>query len=140
MNREISSIRSAQDVSSALHTASGAHPLDLQLANNFLGRFRGLMLRSSLAPGQGLLITRCPSVHSLFMRFAIDVIYLDEAGLVTRCTSHLKPWRASTGRSRLAGHATAHALELRAGSIQALTIEVGNRLYHPLFTQSTRHA
>ncbi len=134
-------IQRAQD--SHLYTASGAHPLDLKLANTFLSRFCGLMLRQALAPNQGLLITRCPSVHSLFMRFAIDVIYLDHGGLVTRCTSQLKPWRASAGRSRLSGHATAHALELRAGSIQALNIEVGNRLYHPWFAlpkQGARHA
>jgi uncharacterized membrane protein (UPF0127 family) len=126
-----------------LHTASGAHALDLQLANSFLSRFRGLMLRQALQPDQGLLITRCPSVHSLFMRFAIDVIYLDHTGLVTRCTPHLKPWRASAGRSRLAGHATAHALELPAGSIQRLHIETGSRLHHPLFVPleaNVRHA
>ena len=118
---------------SHLHTSSGAHPLDLRLANTFFSRFHGLMLRKALQPDQGLLITRCPSVHSLFMRFAIDVIYLDQSGLVTRCTPHLKPWRASAGRSRLAGHATAHALELPAGSIQRLHIETGSRLHHPLF-------
>ena len=116
-----------------LHTASGAHPLDLRLANTFFSRFLGLLLRTALRPDQGLPITRCPSVHSLFMRFAIDVIYLDQSGLVTRCTSRLKPWRASAGRSRLAGHATAHALELPAGSIQRLHIETGSRLHHPLF-------
>lgn len=118
-----------------LHTASGAHALDLRLANTFFSRFHGLMLRKALQPDQGLLITRCPSVHSLFMRFAIDVIYLDQTGLITRCTPHLKPWRASTGRSRVAGHATAHALELPAGSIERMHIEIGNRLHHPLFVQ-----
>ncbi|MHB1232061.1 MAG: DUF192 domain-containing protein [Burkholderiales bacterium] len=137
MRAHLSSQRTQE---SHLYTASGTHPLDLRLANTFLSRLCGLMLRQALAPNQGLLITRCPSVHSLFMRFAIDVIYLDQGGFVTRCTPQLKPWRASTGRSRLSGHTTAHALELRAGSIQALNIAVGNRLYHPLFTQSTRHA
>ena len=131
---------SAQDNLSLLHTVSGSHPLDLRLANTFFSRFHGLMLRKALQPDQGLLITRCPSVHSLFMRFAIDVIYLDRSGLVTRCSPHLKPWRTSAGRSQLAGHATAHALELPAGSIQRLHIETGNRLHHPLFAQSTCHA
>ena len=126
-----------------LHTSSGAHPLDLRVATTFFSRFHGLMLRKALQPDQGLLITRCPSVHSLFMRFAIDVIYLDQSGFVTRCTPHLKPWRASAGRSRLAGHATAHALELPAGSIQRLHIETGSRLHHPMFPAlepDTRHA
>lgn len=135
-------ILSEQESLPHLHTVSGAHPLDLRLANTFFSRFHGLMLRQALAPDQGLLITRCPSVHSLFMRFAIDVIYLDRSGLVTRCTP-LQPWRASAGRSRLAGHATAHALELPAGSIQRLHIETGNRLHHPMFSAldaNTRHA
>lgn len=119
-----------------LHTSSGKHPLNIQLANNFFSRFRGLMLRKALQPDQGLLITRCPSVHSLFMRCAIDVVYLDKNGIVTRCAPQLKPWRASTGRSQLTGHTTAHALELRDGSIQHLNIETGNQLYHPMFASS----
>lgn len=114
-----------------LHTASGAYPLDLRLAGTFLSRFCGLMLSKPLPPGHGLLITRCPNVHSLFMRYPIDVIYLDQGGLVTRCTAGLKPWRASSGQSRLAGHATAHTLELPAGSIGCLGIKPGDRLQHP---------
>ena len=128
---------------SHLHTASGMHALDLKLADTFFSRFRGLMLRKALQPNQGLLITRCPSVHSLFMRYAIDVVYLDPTGLVTRCAPQLKPWRASAGRSRLAGHTTAHTLELPAGSIRHLSIETGNRLHHPVFAPtapSARHA
>lgn len=136
-------VQNAPENLSHLHTASGVHALELKLADTFFSRFRGLMLREALQPNQGLLITRCPSVHSLFMRFAIDVVYLDQSGLVTRCAPQLKPWRASAGRSRLAGHTTAHALELPAGSIRHLSIETGNRLRHPVFAPtapSARHA
>ena len=85
---------------------------------------------------QALLITRCPSVHGFFMRYAIDVVYLASAAngmqhgaahyIVTHTTT-LKPWRISFGRGRCA-----HALELPAGSIQRLQIETGDELVvHP---------
>ena len=117
-----------------IRTQSGEHPLEVKLANSFFSRFCGLMFRKSLGENHGLLITRCPSVHSLFMRFVIDVVYLDCAGVVTRCAPTLKPWRASLGRSRLKGHVTAHALELQAGSIERMQILEGNRVLHPCFT------
>ena len=83
-----------------LHTASGAHALNIGLANSFLSRLNGLMFRKPLASDRGLLITRCPSVHTAFMRAAIDVVYLNKAGFVTRCVAHLKPWRASVSTGK----------------------------------------
>lgn len=119
---------------SHLSTPTGEYAVEIKLANNFFSRFRGLMFKKSLNENQGLLITRCPSVHSFFMRFSIDVIYLDSHGVVTRCAPCLKPWRASLGRSLLNDHATAHALEMSAGSIQRMHIETGSRLHHPCFS------
>ena len=120
-----------------LHTASGAHALNIGLANSFLSRLNGLMFRKPLASDRGLLITRCPSVHTAFMRAAIDVVYLNKAGFVTRCVAHLKPWRASvsTGKDAQAKPIpkAAHTLELAAGSIQQLNIQPGDRLEHTFF-------
>src|SRR5437879_5149366 len=78
-----------------LVTASGAHRLDVRLANNILTRFWGLMLRGALRPTQGLLLTPCFSVHGAFMRYPIDVVYLDRDGVVTKCVRGMKPWRGS---------------------------------------------
>lgn len=122
-----------------LHTASGSHSLDLRLADSFPSRFRGLMLARPLHGTQGLLITRCPSVHGAFLRYPIDVVYLDRNGTVTQCTS-LRPWRASiSGITRDADGKryarAAHALELAAGAIAAMAIQPGDRLSHPYLEQ-----
>jgi uncharacterized membrane protein (UPF0127 family) len=108
-----------------LHTASGAHPLRVGLADGFWRRLRGLMLAPPLALDAGLLLTGCGSVHCAFMRQAIDVVYLDAAGTVLRCVPHLRPWRASIGRG------ARHTLELAAGAIERLGIRPGDRLAHP---------
>jgi uncharacterized membrane protein (UPF0127 family) len=108
-----------------LHTASGAHPLDIALADGFWSRLRGLMLAPPLAPSAGLLLTRCASVHCAFMRQAIDVVYLDADGVVLACVPRLKPWRASAHRG------ARHTLELAAGAIDRLGIRPGDRLVHP---------
>jgi len=108
-----------------LHTASGAHPLEIALADGFWSRLRGLMLAPPLAPSAGLLLTRCASVHCAFMRQAIDVVYLDTDGVVLACVPRLRPWRASAHRG------ARHTLELAAGAIDRLGIRPGDRLAHP---------
>jgi outer membrane protein OmpA-like peptidoglycan-associated protein/uncharacterized membrane protein (UPF0127 family) len=120
-----------------LHTRSGAHRLRVPPANTFLSRFRGLMLTKALADDQGLLIIDCASVHTAFMRFAIDVVYLDECGNVLRCVSRLLPWRCSvsSGSGNLQGRRNAkaeHTLELMDGSIERLDIRKGDWLEHPV--------
>jgi outer membrane protein OmpA-like peptidoglycan-associated protein/uncharacterized membrane protein (UPF0127 family) len=129
--------RHAGDAGSAvLLTASGSHPLRLRRAASFVSRFCGLMLRAPLAPDAGLLLTGCPSVHTAFMRCAIDVVYLDAQGTVLKCVPQLRPWWGSISHAgrNAAGQRyprAAHALELAAGSIARLGIASGSRLQHP---------
>ena len=111
-----------------LHTASGAHPLRVALADGFLTRLRGLMLAPPLALDAGLLLTRCASVHCAFMRQAIDVLYLDANGAVLKCVPRVKPWRASAADPRSGAR---HTLELAAGAIERLGVKPGDRLEHP---------
>ena len=68
--------------------------LRVQVADNFLQRLRGLMLRSpaSLPLGMGLLIAPCNSIHMMFMRFAIDVVYIDENYKVLKVVENLPAW------------------------------------------------
>jgi outer membrane protein OmpA-like peptidoglycan-associated protein/uncharacterized membrane protein (UPF0127 family) len=126
-----------------LLTASGVHALRVRRAANFISRFCGLMLRGPLAPDAGLLLTGCPSVHTAFMRYAIDVVYLDAQGQVLKCVPHLRPWRGSVsnfGRDAagMRHRRATHTLELCAGSIARLDIAPGSRLQHPLwFAAST---
>ena len=77
------------------HGSSGPVVLAAQaeLAENFFQRAKGLLGRSSLAPGTGLLIRPCNSIHTFFMQFAIDVIFLNRQGQVLKIVRNLRPWR-----------------------------------------------
>jgi uncharacterized protein len=83
----------------------------------------GLLSRSSLQPGEALWIVPSRGVHTWGMRFAIDVLALDEAGTVVDCVSNLRPWRV-----RLPRKGTAGVLELPAGTLAASQTSLGHRV------------
>lgn len=64
----------------------------LEVANSWWARFRGLMLRRELAPGIALRIEPCGSIHMMFMRFPIDAVFYDADHRVTRVARGLRPW------------------------------------------------
>ena len=68
---------------------------DLELARTSWARFVGLMGRPRLERGKGLWIEPCNSIHMFFMRFAIDVLFLDKQRRVKKVMLNLKPWRIS---------------------------------------------
>ena len=68
---------------------------DMEMARTSWSRFMGLMGRPSLAQGAGLWIEPCNSIHMFFMRFAIDVLFLDRQRRVKKVMLNLKPWRIS---------------------------------------------
>ena len=53
---------------------------EVYLADNFFSRLKGLMFKSGLKKGEGLLIKQCKQVHTFFMKFDIDVVFLDKSG------------------------------------------------------------
>ncbi|GGX86241.1 OmpA family protein [Massilia dura] len=141
MTIPVSKAPEAPSAGAHMLTGSGSHPLAVRRAAGFFGRFRGLMLRPGLAPDAGLLLADCPSVHTAFMRFTIDVLYLDRQGTVLKCVPGLRPWRASVSNTGRAAdgrrHVRAmHTLELAEGSIARLGIRPGDRLQHPLWFAS----
>jgi uncharacterized protein len=83
----------------------------------------GLLSRTGLEPGEALWIVPSRGVHTWGMRFAIDVLALDEAGTVIDCVSNLKPWRL-----RLPRRGTAGVLELPAGTLVASGTAVGHHV------------
>ena len=94
----------------------------LEQANGFASRFLGLMFRVSLAPNAGLLLDRCSSIHTFFMRFAIDVVYLTRDYQVIRIAAAVKPWRLSM-------ESKAHSvLELPSGRSAELALAPGQQL------------
>jgi uncharacterized membrane protein (UPF0127 family) len=84
---------------------------NLEVADGPWSRFRGLQLRRRLPPGSGLLLVPCPSVHTFFMRFPIDVLLLDRGGVLLAVRREVRPWRVV-----LPVHGAYATLELPAGS------------------------
>lgn len=95
-----------------------------QIANRLGARFRGLMLRDSLAPGAGLVIDPCTSIHMFFMRFPIDVLYIDRADRVVRIQEGLKPWRVGP----LYTKGARYVIELPKGTIARTGTQVGDSI------------
>ena len=60
---------------------------------NFLERARGLIARPAPAPGRGLLIPKCYAIHTLFMSYPIDAIFLDRNGEIVKTVKNIRPWR-----------------------------------------------
>jgi uncharacterized protein len=83
---------------------------------------RGLLGRKSLAPGEGILLHPASSVHTAFMRFAIDVVFLDRDDRIVKIAPELAPWRTSAARKAAA------AVELPAGTASRLGLRAGDRL------------
>ena len=69
----------------------------LTIASGFWSRFVGWQFRRKPADGDGLLLVPCGSIHSFFMRFAIDVLFLDGNGMVLAVGRSLRPWRMAFG-------------------------------------------
>ncbi len=83
----------------------------------------GLLAHKGLEPGEALWIVPSRGVHTWGMRFAIDVLALDEAGTVIDCVSNLRPWRM-----RLPRRGTAGVLELPAGTLESSHTSLGHRI------------
>ena len=83
----------------------------------------GLMAREHLEPGEALWIVPSRGVHTCGMRFPIDVVALDETGVVIDCVSNLRPWRV-----RLPRRGTAGVLELPAGTLASSRTAVGHHV------------
>ncbi len=92
-------------------------------ANTFFSRFMGLMGRESLIPYDALLIKPCNSIHTGFMKFPIDVIFLDKDNRVTAVRAGLKPWRLFTP-----GNKSCSVIEFSSGFIQQFQIKPGDQL------------
>ncbi len=92
---------------------------DLEVARTFRARSLGLLGRRGLPEGHGLLIPRCGSVHMFGMRFAIDVVFLDDEGVVVKVVENLRPWRMAVSSGT-------QALELPAGTVARIAPGLGS--------------
>ncbi len=102
--------RSGRVVATAVRQAEGAW-----------GTFRGLMLKKLLTEGHGLLFRPARGIHTHFMRFPIDLVFLDEAGTVTKVREAMRPWRFDFTHA-------AGVIELNAGAVRVSDTQPGDRL------------
>ena len=65
---------------------------DLEIANSPWTRFKGLMLRRYFPKGAGLWIVPCNSIQMMFMRFPVDVVWLNSKRVVLKVSSKVAPW------------------------------------------------
>jgi uncharacterized membrane protein (UPF0127 family) len=86
-------------------------------------RIVGLLSVDHLEPGTGLLIERTQSIHMFFMRFAIDAVFIDKAGRVTKAVADLRPWRVVWW-----ARGARDCIELPVGAIAGSGKQVGDQL------------
>jgi len=93
-----------------------------KLADHSLARLRGLLGREGLDPGEGLLLRPASSIHTFFMRFPIDVVFLDRELVVLGIHDTIDPWRTASERGAKV------VLELPAGESSRRGLTVGDQL------------
>jgi uncharacterized membrane protein (UPF0127 family) len=94
----------------------------MEVADTAAKRNKGLLGRERLSPGEGLWIRPCESVHTFWMRFSIDLVYLDRKNRIKKLVSEVRPWR-------LSGCLWAHSvLELPSGTILNTQTQMGDTL------------
>ena len=107
-----------------LQTADGTVVAEhLESADTLWSRFLGLMFRRELPAGHGLLIRPCSSIHMFFMRFPLDVVFVDGDGRVLRVLASIRPWRAS-----MPVRGAKAAIELPAGTAARFGVVSGATL------------
>jgi uncharacterized protein len=93
-----------------------------RVATSFVSRFRGLMGTAELPRGSGLLFPGTSSVHTHFMRFPIDVVFLDSEWRIVSVVAELRPWRFAAAKSAVS------VLELVGGECDRLGLAEGDVL------------
>lgn len=81
-------------------------------ARSLKSRMIGLLAHTSLEPGTGLWISPCSSIHTFFMRFSIDVVFISSTYTILKTYEDLKPFRLSAWVTKAAG-----VLELPSGTL-----------------------
>jgi uncharacterized membrane protein (UPF0127 family) len=107
----------------------------LAVAQTHWTRLRGLLGTSpdDFGNGYGLWIHPCHGVHTLAMRFPIDVLYLNRAGMVVHLEHNLQPWRFSPVRMQAAS-----ILELPSHTLARTKTALGDQIVIQLAKKETR--
>lgn len=103
-----------------------------RMALRWKERLVGLMGRRSLGEGEGLVIRPCESIHTHWMRFPIDVVFVDVDDVVVKAFPDVKPWRVRFGGGR-----ADTVIEGPAGMIERSGTEPGDRIRFGSSTSSS---
>jgi len=93
-------------------------------ADTFFSRMVGLLNRTSLLKDEALIITRCQSIHMLFMRFSIDAIFVDKNDCVVGLLKGIKPFRLSPIFLR-----SSYVIEIPEGIIVQTETSLGDKIH-----------
>lgn len=96
---------------------------DVKIAKNPFSRMKGLLFTKEILPGKGLCLKPCNGVHSIGMRYAIDVIYLNKAGAIQKIIHDFKP-----GKLGPVNFKTHQIVEMKAGTLKPLDLTAGEVL------------
>ena len=96
---------------------------DIRMADTFIKRLKGLLFEKALDEEQGLLITPCNQVHTLGMKFPIDLVYLTNEGEVIHTQSAVAPGAVGPCIRRCG-----RVLELKEGTVRKKRIAMGQRI------------
>jgi uncharacterized membrane protein (UPF0127 family) len=96
---------------------------DIVIADNFFKRFIGLIFRKEISSEEGLILEDCYSIHTFWMRFPVDVIFLDSYNTIIRIYHSLKPFRITPVVQN-----AKRVLELKAGVARKLCLKVNDSL------------
>ena len=97
---------------------------DIEIADSFWGRLKGLLGRMLLPAGTGLLLKPCNSIHSCFMKFDFDVVFINNNLKIVHIIEKMCPFRISPVIQQ-----AQMALELPAGTISITGTEIGDQLF-----------
>ncbi len=95
----------------------------IEVASTATQQVKGLLGRDCLASGQGLLFKRCSSLHTFFMQFPIDIVFMDKNAKVLKLAAGVQPFKLVAAPLR-----AYYALELPHGALEASATRVGDRL------------
>lgn len=98
----------------------GREAAQARMARSTVAKAVGLLGRKRLSPDDGMLLWQCRAIHTAFMRFAIDAVFLDRSLRVVGVSSRVKPFRIVVGPA-----GTRHVLELPSGTAEQMRLHPG---------------
>lgn len=95
----------------------------LTVCDTCFSRLRGLLGRNGLGDDEGVFLSKVSSVHTLFMRFPIDIVFLDNKNRIVKIVECVKPYHLAFGSLRTSG-----TLEMACGKIRRDRFLIGDRI------------